>query len=66
MLKGIEISNHYVGHEELTQCSRSVTLQKQTYRKRDQICGYQRWEVGERELDEGSQWVQTSSYKINK
>ena len=37
---------------------------KQTHRKRDQICCYQRlggWK--ERKLDEGSQKVQTSSYK---
>ena len=37
---------------------------KQTHRKRDQFCGYQRWRVGEGELDEGSEKVQTSSYKI--
>ena len=30
---------------------------KQTYRKKDQICGYQRW--GEGELDEGGEKVQT-------
>ena len=35
------------------------------FRKRDQICSYQRW-WGEEELDEGSQKIQTSSYKINK
>ena len=33
---------------------------KQTHRKRDQICGYQK-----AELDEGSQKVQTSNYRIN-
>ena len=38
---------------------------KQT-QKRDQVCGYQRRGQGKRELDEGSQKVQTSSYKINK
>ena len=39
---------------------------KQTHRKRDQICGYQKQGVGEGKLDEGGPKVQTSSYKINK
>ena len=47
---------------------------QQTHRKRDQICGYQRrgWGNGDGGgrvwggLDEGSQKLQTSSYKINK
>lgn len=42
---------------------------KQTCRKRDPICGYQRWDKwgGEQEeLDEGGQKEQTSSYQINK
>ena len=49
------------------QCYGLIILQKQTHWKRDQIYGYQRWEwrLGEAELDEGSQEVQTSSYKIN-
>ena len=38
---------------------------KQTHRKRDQICGYSRWVVREGKLDEGSQKAQTSSYKMN-
>ena len=38
---------------------------KQTHRKRDQICGGQKQGVGEGELDEGGQRVQTSSCKIN-
>ena len=38
----------------------------QTHRKRYQICGYQRQGLGEGELDEGGQNVQTASYKINK
>ena len=37
---------------------------KQTYRNRGQICGFQRWGWGR--LDEGGQKVQTFSYKINK
>ena len=45
---------------------RSITINKPTPRKGDKICGYQRWECGERELEEGSQKVPTSSYKINK
>ena len=39
---------------------------KQTHRKRDEIYGYRRLGWEERELDEGSQKVHTSSYKINK
>ena len=40
-------------------------FQKQTH-KGVPICGYQRQEVREAELDEGSQKVQTVSYKIHK
>ena len=39
---------------------------KPTHRKRDQICGYQRWRVGDGKLDEDSQKGQSSSSKINK
>ena len=39
---------------------------KRKHRKRDQICGYQRWRWEEGELEEGSQKVETTSYKINK
>ena len=42
---------------------------KQTCRKRDPICGYQRWGRcggGQEELDEGGQKEQTSSCQINK
>ena len=35
----------------------------QIHRKRHQICGYQRTRVGERDLDEGSQNIQTPNYK---
>ena len=41
---------------------------KQTCRKRDPICGYQRWGRcggGQEELDEGGQKEQTSSCQIN-
>ena len=34
-------------------------------RNRDQIYGYQRWRIEERELDDGNQKAQTLSYKIN-
>ena len=52
-------------HQELTT---SVVGQlyfknKQKHRKRDQICAYQKQGVGEEEVDEGGQKVQTSSYK---
>ena len=40
------------------------TPNKQTHRKRDQICGGQKQGVGEGELDKGGQRVQTSSDKI--
>ena len=70
-VKCIEISDHYVVYQELTQCFRSVVFQnkqtnKQFHRKRDQICGYQRLGVREGELEEGSQKVPTSSYETNK
>ena len=44
---------------------------KQTYRKHDQICGYQRQGYGEGECGQkvqtaSGQKVQTASYKINK
>ena len=42
------------------------TQKQKTHRKRNQTCGYQRWRVGEGELEERGQKVQTSSYKINK
>lgn len=38
----------------------------QNYRKWDQTCSYQRWDVGAGELEEGDQKVQTSSHKRNK
>ena len=45
-------------------CCTSKT-NKQSHRKRGQICGYQSWGWGEGELDEGGQKVETSSKKIN-
>lgn len=33
--------------------------------KRDQICGYPKWVLGEGEMEEGGHNEQTSSYKIN-
>ena len=36
------------------------------HRKRDKVYGYQRQDLGEGKLEEGSQKVQTSSYKIIK
>ena len=49
-------------HLELTVLQ--VNYIQQTHRKRVQLCDYPRW--GKSELDEGSQKVQTNSYKINK
>ena len=39
---------------------------KRIRRKRDKICGFQRWGWGEGELDDGDQKVQTTLYNINK
>ena len=40
---------------------------KETHRKRDEMCGYQMHRGrGQEEVDEDSQKVQTSSYKISK
>ena len=71
ILKSVEILYHYVVYQELTHCCRSIMLQKQTHRKRDQICGYQRRGQGRRKfreikLDEGHQNLQTFSHEINK
>ena len=49
----------------ITYCFRSIVFQKQTHRKIDQVCDYQGWGVGGGVLDEGSQKIQTSNYKIN-
>ena len=44
VLKCIEIWNHCVVYQELTQCCRSLYFKnKQTHRNRDWVCGYQRW-----------------------
>ena len=61
--KCIETSNHSVVYKELTQCCRLIIFQKQTNSQKidqiyDKICG-------ERVLDEGSQNVQTPSYKLS-
>lgn len=63
--------NHYVVHWELIPCYTSITRQKkpkQTHRKRDQIVVPRdgRVGMGGRELDEGSQMVQTFSFRTNK
>ena len=60
----VEISNHYIVYQELTQCHRSIILQKQEYswKKRSDL-----WlQVGGQWLDEDGQKAKTSSYKINK
>ena len=60
------------GHFELYGNVHSVVGQlylknKQTHRKRDQSSDYQgRGTWGEGDLDEGSQKIKSSSYKINK
>ena len=45
---------------------RSITLQKQTHRKRDQICSTRGKRWRDEKLGKGGQNVQTSSLKINK
>lgn len=68
ILKGLEISDHYVVYQELTQRCRSIILQKQANNLREEEIRFvvtrgRGW--GERRLDEGGQKVQTSSCKIN-
>ena len=68
ILKCIE-QNHCVVSEGMTYwCVKQTSnTYKQTYRKIDHICGYQRHMRRKGKLDEGSQnALQTSSYKINK
>ena len=55
------LNKPYTVWQELTKCCRSVIFQKQTHSKRDQICGYQKQECREEELEEGKQKEQTSS-----
>ena len=38
------LSNLYVVYKQLSECLKSLKLQKQTYRKRDQICDF--WKKG--------------------
>ena len=45
---------------------RYLTNNKQTQRKREQICGYQIQGTGGGKSDEGSQDIQTPSYVVNK
>lgn len=68
ILKRIETASHYVVYQELTQYHRSILFpkNKQTWRKRHQVCGYQRHKVGGEKPDKGCQKVQTFSYKINR
>ena len=56
----IEIPNNRHSHNVVGQL---YFKNKPTHRKRDQISGYQRQGRLGVELDEGSQKVQTSSYK---
>ena len=66
ILKCIEISNHHVVHQELTRCWPTI-FQKQTHSEKVIRFVVTRGEEQEEgEMNEGSQKVQTSSYKINK
>ena len=61
------ITRKFLRGEQNLALIRSIVLQKQTYRKRDQICGYQGQEDGAvGELNEDGQKTQTSSFKIIK
>ena len=63
ILKCIQILNPYVVQHELTQCCRSIILQKQTKEKKVRFVVAR----GRRLLRsyEGCQKIQTPSYKIN-
>ena len=50
----------------LNKRSQTENLKKLTHRKREESCEYQRGRVGEGQLKEGNQNVQTSSCKISK
>ena len=68
VLKCTEILNHYVVYQELTQCCRPIVLQKQTnevIEKEIRFVVTISWGWGKGELDEGSQKVPISIYKIN-
>ena len=65
MYRNIELLCHAPGSNIVLQVI-YISKTNKTQRKRDQICGYQRWGMGKGELDESRQKVQTSSYKINK
>lgn len=58
-----------VSHMESKQTNTQLTTTKKTEhtpnRKREQICGDQRQDMGEGEMEQSSQKAQTSSYKIN-
>ena len=56
----------YENRVNLVYALRPTVADKQTHRKRDEIYGYRRMGWEERELDEGSQKVHPSSYKMNK
>ena len=68
ILKCKEILNHYAVYQELTQCSRSIIFKKKNklIEKKMRIVVTRGGGWREEELDEGSQKVQTSSYKTNK
>lgn len=38
---------------------------RQTHSKRDEVCGYQRWEVGEAGTDEGGRKVHTCRCNVS-
>ena len=54
MYRNIESLCCVPGTNIVLQISYTSKTNKQTHRKRDEICGYQRWGMGEEELDEGS------------
>ena len=66
ILKPIEILSNYVIHWELRKSYKSIILQKLTHRKKEiRFVVTRGEEYGEGKWDEGSQKVQTSSYKVN-
>ena len=64
MYRNIKLLCCVIGTNTLLQVNCISNTNTQT-QERDQVCGYQRRGQGKRELDEGSQKVQTSSYKTD-
>ena len=66
ILKYTEISNHCVTYQELTQCYRSIILQKKKLIEKEvRFVATRGRQWGEGGLDKSSQKLQTTNYKIS-